>query len=213
MPINFKAMLINNRITLSYQDFYSHVEKLVNKEIEFQGKNKKKLFEFIRINFQRLGRVYKTLTIKDKLSKAIDNIENTQHWIVITEAWCGDSAQTLPIIAKIANESNGKIDLDIVFRDDNLDIMEKYLTNGSKSIPKLIAFDELGNEIFTWGPRPKPAQRLFELWKGSKELDWDGFEMQLHKWYALDKGETIQEELFEKINLSTLNKDFSYSSN
>lgn len=206
-------MLVNNRLSFSYHDFFKLVEKIVNKEFDVNGKNKKQLHEFIKINFQRLGRIYKTVKINDKLHDLISKLDTPQHWIVITESWCGDSAQSLPILAKIAELSDENIKLEIILRDDNPDIMEKYLTNGSKSIPKLVAFDEMGIELFTWGPRPKPAQRLFELWKASKELDWDGFEMQLHKWYALDKGETVQNEIFELLKLSIMNKDFKFSCN
>jgi thioredoxin-like negative regulator of GroEL len=80
--------------------------------------------------------------------------------MVLTEPWCGDSAFLLPIIAEAAALSN-HVTLRILLRDDNLDVMDQYLTGGSRSIPKLVAFSADGDELFTWGPRPEEARQLF----------------------------------------------------
>ena len=47
------------------------------------------------------------------LRDEIDKIEDNQLWMVITENWCGDSAQNLPYIARIAS-LNKKIELRII---------------------------------------------------------------------------------------------------
>ena len=122
--------------------------------------------------------------------------------MVLTEAWCGDSAQNLPVIAEIAKLNPEKIKLYIVLRDENPELMDKYLTNGARAIPKLIAVNEtLDKETFIWGPRPVPAQQLLLNWKNNPaDKTWDDFEKELHGWYAKDKTQTIQSEFLDLLN-------------
>ncbi len=121
------------------------------------------------------------------------------YWIVLTEDWCGDSAQNLPYIAKFA-ALNKNIDLRILLRDDNLDIMDLYLTNGkSRSIPKLIAIDSDGNELFVWGPRPAVIQDMVKAWQiegKSKEI----WQHELHSFYAKNKGKHLEEEFIKLLS-------------
>jgi hypothetical protein len=109
--------------------------------------NEIKYFEYRKINLQRSSRLEKTFTLSRELINEINKIKAPQSWMIITETWCGDSAQSIPILAKAAS-LNDKINLRIVLRDENLNIMDSYLTNGSRSIPKLVAFDENDNELF-----------------------------------------------------------------
>lgn len=162
------------------------------------------LKEFTILNLQRMSRIVKTYKPDESLLNCLKHIESPQNWYVLTEVWCGDSAQILPILNQIAENSNGLIRLNILLRDNNPDIMDQYLTNGSRSIPKLIATDDSGEEIFTWGPRPAEAQKLFQLWKETKTISWDGFEIQLHKWYNADKGVSIEREIIQKIERTCL---------
>ncbi len=117
--------------------------------------------------------------------------------MILTESWCGDSAQISPYIA----EQNQRIDLRILLRDENLDIMDQYLTDGkSRSIPKLIAFDCQGNELFQWGPRPAEAQ-AFVIKAKQDGIPKEHYLGKLHKWYASNKGKAIEDE-FKKILVS-----------
>jgi thiol-disulfide isomerase/thioredoxin len=112
--------------------------------------------------------------------------------MVLTEDWCGDSAQTLPFIACIAEE-NPHILLKILLRDENPDIMDLYLTNGKRAVPKLVAFDESGEELFVWGPRPQPAAEVFR--EGIAEgLPKKEVYPKLHLWYGRDRGKTVEKE-------------------
>jgi Thioredoxin len=152
-----------------------------------------------KLNIQRMSRIDKSyepgIDIRDK-------IEDNQLWMVITENWCGDSAQNIPYMAKIVSLNN-KIELRFLLRDSNPDIMDHYLTNGARSIPILVSFDEEGNELFRWGARPKEAQELVFTLKAQ------GFEKKyylekLHSWYARNKGTGIEREivlLLKKANL------------
>ena len=120
----------------------------------------KKFYEYRKLNYQRSTRLEKTFIPVEETKQIFSNIKSPQKWIVITESWCGDSAQNLPVIAKLA-QLNSNIDFKIVLRDSNLEFMDLHLTNTSRAIPKLVVFDENNNELFQWGPRPVEAQNLF----------------------------------------------------
>ena len=154
-------------------------------------------FETIKLNQQRTSRINKTYNVGQALKGTIAKITFHQLWMVITEDWCGDSAQNVPYIAKIA-ACNPLIELRILLRDQNLDIMDLYLTNGnSRSIPKLVIFDKDGNELVQWGPRPAEAQTLVNKNKLEGKSK-DEFIKELHLWYGRNRGENLEEE-FEKI--------------
>jgi len=155
------------------------------------------MFNYGKLNRQRMHRLEKTVLLNESLKEKARKIERKQIWLIITEGWCGDAAQNIPIIEKIAAESDN-IKTRYVLRDENLELMDAYLTNNARSIPKLIALDALNlEEIGTWGPRPKASMDLFI------ELKHQGLEKplimeNLQRWYIADKNRTIQAE-FEKL--------------
>jgi hypothetical protein len=158
------------------------------------SEKEKEDFPMVQLNYQRVSRILRTYKIDEELLGLIKKISSPQIWMVISEAWCGDSAQNLPYIAKIA-EHNPLINLRIILRDSNLDIMDLYLANGtSRSIPKLVAFDEDGNELFQWGARPKEAQELVVRLK-NEGMEKEKFLEELHLWYGRDRGRTLENEL------------------
>jgi hypothetical protein len=151
--------------------------------------------EYKKLNLQRSSRIERTYEAAKELELLIQNIKDKQLWMVITEGWCGDSAQILPYIVKMA-ELNSNIDLRILLRDSNPDIMDLYLTNGTRSIPRLVAFDLEGKELFTWGPRPKALQSLILQWKSEGIVKPELYE-KVHLWYSRDKGKEIEAEFTE----------------
>lgn len=154
------------------------------------------LVDFTKLNWVRTQRVRKTMILNPQLKIVAQKIQHNYTWMVITEAWCGDSAQNIPVIAEIAGLNPEKITLLIVLRDENPELIDKYLTKGARSIPKLIAIDEtLFKEAFVWGPRPASAQALLNNWKNNPNgKSWDDFEKELHGWYAKDKTQSVQSE-------------------
>ena len=160
------------------------------------------LVEFTKLNWARTQRLQKTILLNPEIKKSAEKISHIYSWIVITEAWCGDSAQNLPVIAEIAKLNPEKIKLIILLRDENAETMNNYLTDCARAIPKLIAIDDtLGKEAFTWGPRPKPAQEMLKEWKiNPAGKSWGDFEKDLHSWYAKDKTKTIQSEFSELLH-------------
>jgi hypothetical protein len=183
----------------TYESYLKHFEEWVKNGETSSLNPSPVLIEFTKLNFARTQRIHKTLLINQELKKAIENIQNIYSWIVLTEAWCGDSAQNLAVIAEIAKLNPDKIRLYILLRDENPEMMDNYLTNGARAIPKLIAVNEtLGKEAFVWGPRPAPAQELLRAWKKNPEgKSWDEFEKELHGWYAKDKTQSLQHEFIQ----------------
>jgi len=151
-------------------------------------------YQITKLNYHRMIRIKNTFQISENLRDILSSILAKQKWLVLSEHWCGDSAQSLPIIAKIA-DLNNKIHLKIVYRDQNLDLIDSYLTNRTKGIPKLIAFSENGNELFTWGPRPKEASDLFQREKAAG-LEKQEILKKLHLWYGRNRGNAIESEFF-----------------
>ena len=157
------------------------------------------MFNYGKLNRQRMHRLEKTVVLNESLREKVQNNKRTMIWLVITEGWCGDAAQNIPIIEKIAEASNGSIETRYVLRDENLELMDAYLTNNARSIPKLIALDAAGGleEIGTWGPRPAPSMDLFiEL--RNRGVEKPLIMENLQRWYIADKNQTIQAE-FEKL--------------
>ena len=135
----------------------------------------------------------------------MESIQESQIWLIITEAWCGDGAQSIPYLAKLV-ELNPKIKLRIIMRDEYPEIMDAYLTNGARSIPKLVAFTEdLKVELFTWGPKPLYLMNRHKEYKhDSKGLSYSGFLEEIHLWYAKNKNQDLEVELFPLIQASLL---------
>ena len=131
----------------------------------------------------------------------LKHITTPQIWLVLTEAWCGDAAQNIPFFVKLANH-NPLIELRFILRDQNPEIMDAYLTNGGRSIPKLVALNRDNfEELFTWGPRPQVLQKKFEAYlEDSKGVSQGEFMESMHLWYARDKNNNINAEFMTLIN-------------
>ncbi len=191
-------------IGLTYQQYYELTKSEIEVSIsELSDEDQRKRFEDKKLNLHRMTRIEKHYVVSDKLKQLIKKINSPQTWMIISETWCGDSAQNIPYISKIA-ELNPKIELRIILRDKNPDIMDLYLTNGTRSIPILVGFDETGNELFRWGPRPKEAQKLFA------DLKAQGFEKsyileKLHLWYGRNRGKNLELELMEMLSAISSN--------
>jgi len=191
----------NNKIKFfSNSEFTENMEfKLLDKNYKLLSEADKDHLDIIRINFQRMKRIKKTFKENDRLKKLIMEIDKPQIWLVITEDWCGDSAQNIPYFYEYAR-LNDKITFQIILRDDNLESLESYFTSGNpKSIPKVVGFDEKGNEIFIWGARPKIAQDLVMQWK-AEGFTKDEFNQKLHLWYGRNKGKELENEMIELLS-------------
>lgn len=147
----------------SYEEYREYWTTQREQPLDDADAEDRRMHHYLNYNWDRQATVHDAYVPSDELRRAVNAIEEPQLWMVLTEAWCGDSAFLLPVIAEAASLSDD-VTLRILLRDDNLDVMDQYLTDGSRSIPKLVAFSEGGDELFTWGPRPaEAAQRFAEL--------------------------------------------------
>lgn len=155
---------------------------------------------YAKINLQRMARLEKTVEILPELKTQLRSINSGYTWLALTEGWCGDAAQNLPVIEAMAQQ-NPNIHLRVLLRDENPELMNLYLTNGAKSIPKLICLErDTMKEVFTWGPRPAVLQSLvMELKVKGVSLEEKGLIVQ--KWYNTDKTHSIQNEFAQLLRL------------
>lgn len=164
------------------------------------------MFNYGKLNRQRMHRLEKTVSLNESLKEKARKINRKQIWLIVTEGWCGDAAQNIPIIEKIAAASDN-IETRYVLRDENLELMDAYLTNNARSIPKLIALGAESLEVIgTWGPRPQAAMDLFI------ELKHQGLEKplimeNLQRWYIADKNQSIQAEFENLLDEWTAEKE------
>ncbi|MEY3965069.1 MAG: hypothetical protein RL263_238 [Bacteroidota bacterium] len=154
--------------------------------------------EYIPMNQHRSSRLDRTFKLSEEQIKLAQEC-SPRTWLVISEHWCGDASQIVPVMAKIAQASQGKINFQLVYRDEVPKLMQAHLTNGGMSVPKLIQLDENSELINDWGPRPKAAQEMVIKLKSDPETAANYIE-ELHKWYAKDKQQSTVSELMELIS-------------
>lgn len=180
--------------SMSFEEYYQLNEELA-KNVDTTGDNKtESLINYTKLNFSRMKRILKTTTIADEVIKSVDCLNEKLTWVILSESWCGDAAQNIPVFAKIA-KANSNIAIKILLRDENEEIMNQYLTNGSKSIPKLICLDKDYNELGTWGPRPKYLQDWLYKEKANPTMEMSELKKKFQIWYTKDKGQTLQQEM------------------
>jgi hypothetical protein len=149
---------------------------------------------YTKLNLARSRRVEKTTKLRPELLDALHSTP-PQTWLVLTEAWCGDAAQCVGVLAAAAHAAPD-IEFKLLLRDEHPDLMDLYLTNGGRSIPKLIAFDQTDHrELFIWGPRPQEAQELVLALRERHGDDWKAAADELHRWYHADATQSTQREL------------------
>jgi hypothetical protein len=162
-----------------------------------------KIREYINLNQHRMSRVEKTYAVSETLTQQVKRLTHKTYWLVLTEHWCGDAAQTLPAFHKVAELSNGMIEMKLVYRDENPELMDAYLTGESRSIPKLIQLDAHYNVTGIWGPRPSEAQKLVKELK-SNPATAATYSTELHKWYAQNKQQALESEIVKLINRASM---------
>jgi pantothenate kinase-related protein Tda10 len=153
------------------------------------------LLHYAKLNEQRMSRLDKTVQLLPEVTAELARLQGQYVWLVLTEGWCGDAAQLVPVLDTIARASGGHLSTRYLLRDDNLDLMDRYLTGVSRSIPKLVVLraDTL-TEVAQWGPRPAEAQALLLRLK-AEGATHEQYAEQIHAWYAKDKTRSTQQEL------------------
>lgn len=184
-------------------DYITHqkmISDLFNQNKTTNGDNRENMLNYTKLYLHRVSRWDKRGKLNDELIGKLRSFPRKMIWLVLNEGWCGDSAQTLPFINLMAEVSNN-IDLKIILRDQNLELMDQFLTNGARSIPKLIALDAHNLDVLgTWGPRPKEANEMYKAQRENPDIPNKQAVENLHLWYARDKGKSIQQEFMELLD-------------
>ncbi|TXG36846.1 thioredoxin family protein [Seonamhaeicola maritimus] len=192
MNANIKSGLKNS---MSYADYRDLMFQLVEERNTSGNEKSEERIEFTKLNNRRMKRWDKTLKISVKAKKRLADFDTHVTWLVLTETWCGDAAHVLPVLNKIA-ELNSNINLRLVLRDDNLDLMNEFLTDGNQAVPKLIMIDdETGTVLDVYGPRPSEAAGYVSRFKAANGKLTPEFKEDLQHWYNKDKGVTIVEDV------------------
>lgn len=195
-----KLVLASLKNAISYGAYRTLVADHVQLGTSTGPEQSEALSNYTVLSHARMKRLDKTVKIPDSVAEQFRNVEGNYSWIVLTESWCGDAAQSMPAMNLLANLAPN-IHMKVVLRDDNLDLMGAFLTNGSRSIPKLLVFDEDKQAVVqTWGPRPTVATKMVYAYKEEHGQLTPEFKKDLQVWYNKDKSQSIIEDLTHLID-------------
>lgn len=191
--------IIENAYT--YNEYRELIDELLKSGKTTGENHSESMLHYTKMNVHRMNRIDKRTKLSEEITNSLENLNRPMVWLVITEAWCGDAAQSLPVIQMMAVQTK-KIQSRYILRDEHLEIMDQFLTNGkSRSIPKLVALDARTLDVLgTWGPRPNDSQLLFDELRSNDELSYQEVAERLHKWYADDRTKSIQTEFVPLLN-------------
>ncbi len=182
---------------VSYEDFRQLMDDHAAQGTSTGPNQTEALTNYTMLNQRRMKRLDKTTKLQEADIAKIKDFKGDVTWLVITESWCGDAAQTMPVMQKIADLNDG-ITVKVVQRDENLELIDAFLYNGGRSIPKLVAIDNTsGNVITDWGPRPSVATKMVDDYKAEHGKLTPEFKQDLQVWYNKDKGQNTVEDLMK----------------
>ncbi len=178
---------------MNYKEYQELFDVILNGSFTASPYDSEEYVEYVKLNQARMRRWDKTLQLSDELLTKIKRINKKQHWIIVTEPWCGEAAHIVPFLIKMAKESEF-ISYDVQLRDSEPFLISSYLSNGTKGIPKMIVRDESNNDLFIWGPRPQEAQ-LYRDNLSAANTELEAIKQALQQWYNKDKGQSLTKEI------------------
>jgi thiol-disulfide isomerase/thioredoxin len=182
--------------SMSYSTYRNLVKILVEEKSNSGIEKNEDLANYTVLNDKRMNRWDKTLKISEESQLKLSFFNSNITWLVITESWCGDAAHIVPVLYKIAEHIN--INFRVVLRDENLELMDMFLTNGARAVPKLIMIDNVSGEVLnTFGPRPSKATQMVLDYKAKHGVITPEFKEDLQLWYNKDKGQNIVNDITE----------------
>jgi hypothetical protein len=136
--------------------------------------------------------VRRTARVPDALVAQAATLGPGFRLVAIVEDWCGDAANTVPVVAALVERLSG-VELRLVRRDEHPDLLDRFLTGTSRSIPIVVVLTEGMEELGRWGPRPA----VLQAWVMEKKRAGAGSELypEMRRWYAQDKGESTLREI------------------
>lgn len=183
-------------IAMSYPEYRDLVAKHTINKTTTGPIQTESLAQYTLLNNSRMNRHDKKMIIPDSIAAFFKNFKKRQTWLVLTESWCGDAAQTMPMLYKLS-QLTSFIDFKVALRDENLQLMNQFLTNGGMSIPKLIILDNETQSITAdWGPRPSPAVKMVNEFKAKHGSLTPEFKQDLQVWYNKDRGISTAKDIY-----------------
>jgi len=181
-----------------YTDYKNIIKKRAEQNTDSLNERGKELIHYTDLNISRINRIEKTLVLSEDIISKLHGINQKINILVISEGWCGDAAQIVPVIHKMV-ENSDNLELKLFFRDEDESLINQYLTNGGKAIPIVILLNaETFEEIAYWGPRPKACTPLLQRYKTDPEnYTHDQFVLDIQNFYNHDKGQSIVNEIIE----------------
>ncbi len=188
----YMSIFAHKSNNMNFEEYVAYFEAVLAEPEKHPLYSDPEYLNYTKLNWSRMNRWLKRFDVQEEVKQQIAAIAEPQQWLLITEPWCGDAAHTVPQIVKMA-ALNSNIQLDIQLRDAEPYLISDYLTNGGKSIPKLIVRNVAGEDLFIWGPRPQSAQELFQQ-MNAEQKTFEELKEALQRWYNADKGEELQKE-------------------
>ena len=185
--------------TISWAEYYALAKKYVESDDKPELYRNEKMLRYTAENIKRIDHILGTINIESKLYNALTAVDRDLIWMVLTEPWCGDASQVVPVLYTIASCSE-HISFRILQSDSHPEVMDAYTTDGSRSIPKLICIDAVSfEELGTWGPRPAVLQKIVHENINNPDLSFGAKVRMVHDWYAEDKTISIQDEFIDLV--------------
>ena len=194
---------------MTYQTYRQLTDELLAQGKTTGGNHSEAMIHYTQLNVVRMNRLDKTTRLLEGVKEQLQQINRPMIWLTLTEAWCGDAAQTIPVLQKMT-EVNELVELRLILRDEHPEIMNAFLTNGGRSIPKVILLDaQTLGVLGSWGPRPAAVQEMVMSAKADLDVltDKEDKKNRYHelitaaqKWYAKDKTKSIQQEFLSVLD-------------
>jgi hypothetical protein len=187
--------------TIAWGEYYNIARRYAEADDRPELYRDEKMLRYTRENIGRMDHILDTINIESKLYNLLAALRRDLTWVALSEPWCGDASQVVPVLYTIASCSD-KIAFRILQSDAYADVMNAYLTDGSRSIPKLVCLDtQTMEELGTWGPRPAALQNIVLENKDDTSLSFGAKVRMVHHWYENDKTASIQEEFIDLIKI------------
>ena len=184
---------------ISYQNYRGRVATHVENGKSSGPDKSEALSNYTLLNNSRMKRLDATMKIEEDVLEKFQQYHKNVTWLVLTESWCGDAAHAMPVMNKLVEQAKN-LDFKILYRDENKELMNRFLTNGTMSIPKLIAFDNETQEVINdWGPSPFIIMNKTKDFKAAHVTLTTEFKKEIQMWYNQNKGKCIAGDLLKLI--------------
>ncbi len=183
----------------SYREYRNLLDALLAAGKTTGSNQTETYLRYATLNMKRMQRLDKRPDLEPEVKEAVKGLKRSMFWLILTEGWCGDAAQIVPVVQRMAEE-NPHVLPRYILRDEHPDVMDQFLTDGGRAIPIIIMLNpKTGKVINHWGPRPAEAQKIVRRWKASNSNDYEVLSKELHAWYARDRTLSVQREFMKAV--------------